>query len=83
MASYAETNREQVNSQQQRHDLRVRPLSLFDFFLIFSYNAFVFALRILNWLPPKKNWKLLNLAAKPLRIRGGFLAACGGEMRSD
>ncbi|PIU43572.1 MAG: hypothetical protein COS97_00310, partial [Candidatus Nealsonbacteria bacterium CG07_land_8_20_14_0_80_40_10] len=34
-------------------------------------------------LPPKKNWKLLNLAAKPLRIRGGLLAACGGEMRSD
>jgi hypothetical protein len=34
-------------------------------------------------LPPKKNWKLLNLAAKPLRIRGGFLAAAGGEMCSD
>jgi len=36
-------------------------------------------------LPPKKNWKLLNLAAKPLRIRGGFLALrlAQGEMRSD
>ena len=34
-------------------------------------------------LPPKKNWKLLNLAAKPLRICGDFLAAAGGKMCSD
>jgi len=34
-------------------------------------------------MPPKKNWKLLNLVAKPLGFRGGFLAAAGGEMRSN
>ena len=29
---------------------------------------------ILGILPPKKNLRLLNLVAKPLRIRRGFLA---------
>ncbi|MDP3794855.1 MAG: hypothetical protein Q8R13_02930, partial [bacterium] len=49
------------------------------YLLFFRYSLCEF----LNELSPKKNWKLLNPAAKPLRIRRGFLAAEGGEMRSD
>jgi hypothetical protein len=36
-------------------------------------------------VPPKKNWKLLSVRLRRIFgfSRGDFLAAAGGEMRSD